>query len=493
MNMMTARSKPVASQRTRRPTLFVECTNTYHSSVQAGIQRVVRNILRHAGDVALEHGYDVVPVVFETDQFRQADLRQVLRDKLRYTDDAPASRGPRNIAIDATLMIYRGLRQGVAFLLPIPGVQRFLFAHRLEFGLGWCLRLPFRQALRLKHRIKPPPAVVPADPVKLRDGLGVSLDSYASHAGDLLVLLDASWLVPIWPAVARFQAAGGTVQMVVYDIIPITHPETVSAGMGCEFVAWLELSLCHQVQYLAISRTVAAQLDDYLTALAHEGGPAAVGESRAFYLGSELDFHSPDQQPRPEVCAVLEGDEHVFIVVGSIEPRKNHGFILDAFDLLWQSGGSGRLMIIGRFGWKNEDLLARITGHPLYGQRLFLLRDVDDTELDHAYSEASALVIASTVEGFGLPIVEAFQRGLPVLCSDIAVFREIADGRATFFDLADPQHLADALAAFSASHDPATRRERHPQHWIGWRESTEQLLDSVLGPKVARPGMARAG
>jgi alpha-1,2-rhamnosyltransferase len=299
--------------------------------------------------------------------------------------------------------------------------------------------------------------------------------------------------VPIWSAVGRFQAAGGGVHAVVYDLVPITHSSSAADGMRTEFANWMKASLCHQVQYLAISRTVAAQLDDYLTALALEGAPAAMGEPQAFYLGSELDFHSPGQQPRPEVRAVLEGDEHVFIVVGSIEPRKNHGFILDAFDLLWQGGGSGRLMIIGRFGWKNEDLLARITGHPLYGQRLFLLRDVCDSELAHAYSEASALVIASTAEGFGLPIVEAFQRGLPVLCSDIAVFREIADGRATFFDLADPRHLADALVAFSTSHDPAERRERHPQHWIGWRESTEQLLDSVLGPKVARPGVARAG
>jgi alpha-1,2-rhamnosyltransferase len=462
--------------------------------VQTGIQRVVRNVLRHAGDVALEHGYDVVPVVFQTDQFRQADLRQVLRDKLQDTDDVATSipRRPRDIAFAMVRAIYHGVRLAVAFVLPVPAVRRFLFAHPLDFGLGWCLRLPIRLALQLKRRIKPPPAVVPADPAVLRDGLGLSLDSYAGHAGNLLVLLDASWSVPIWSAVARFQATGGGVHAVVYDLVPITHSSSAADGMRTEFANWMKASLCHQVQYLVISRTVAAQLDDYLTALAHEGAPAAAGEPRAFYLGSELDFHSPDQQPRPEVCAMLEGAEHVFIVVGSIEPRKNHSYILDAFDLYWRAGGTGRLAIIGRVGWKTEDLVARVTGHPLYGKRLFLLRDVDDTELGHAYSEASALVIASIAEGFGLPIVEAFQRGLPVLCSDIAVFREIAEGRAIFFDLTSPQYLADALLAFSEAHDPAERRVRHPQPWLSWRESTEQLLDCVLGPKPAAPDAAHA-
>jgi len=485
---------PLPSATSNQPplarTLFIECTNTYRSAVQTGIQRVVRNTLRQARTLAREHGYEVAPVVLQAGQFRIVDFDRLLRDRLRDDANAPAksARGTRDRVIDAVRGSYRAVRHGLSIVLPHPAVRRFLFAHPANFGLGWCLRLP----VLLLKQLMPRRPIVPADPAVLNDGLGISLDSYPSHTGNVLLMIDGSFAIPIWPAVARFQAAGGSVHVVVHDLVPITHPETVGDGMTTEFTAWIKQALRQQTRFLSVSRTVAAQLGQYLAGLTAQGFPAVPGPPQAFHLGSELDFSDPSRTPRPEVQAVLDGDEHVFIVVGSIEPRKNHRFILDAFDLYWRAGGTGRLAIIGRVGWKTEDLVARITSHPLHGKRLFLLRDIDDSELAHAYNAASALVIASIAEGFGLPVVEAFQRGLPVLCSDIAVFRETADGRATFFDLATPQNLTDALLAFAATHDPTQRRVRNPQPWITWRESTEQLLDAVLGPKPAIPDTAPA-
>ena len=463
--------------------LFIECTNTYRSAVQTGIQRVVRNTLREARTLAREHGYEAVPVVLERGQLRIADFDLLLRDRLR--DEAapapPSARSPRERVIGAALGSSRALRQGLAVALPHPAVRRFLFAHPANFGLGWCLRQP---GLLLK-RLLPARPVAPADPAALNDGLGISLDSIPNHGGNVLLLIDGSFSIPIWPAVARFQTAGGTAHVVVHDLVPITHPETVGDGVTTEFTLWIKQALRQQARFLSVSNTVATQVGRYLAGLTAQGFPAVPAPPRGFHLGSELDLSDPSRTPRPQVQAVFDGDEHVFIAVGSIEPRKNHRYLLDAFDLYWRAGGTGKLAIIGRVGWKTEDLVARITGHPLYGQRLFLLRDIDDSELAHAYSAASALVIASIAEGFGLPVVEAFQRGLPVLCSDIPVFREIAEGRATFFDLADPQNLADALQAFAATNDPAQRRVRHPQPWLTWCESTGQLLDAVLGPKPA--------
>jgi alpha-1,2-rhamnosyltransferase len=124
---------------------------------------------------------------------------------------------------------------------------------------------------------------------------------------------------------------------------------------------------------------------------------------------------------------------------------------------------------------------------------LFLLRDATDSELDHAYRHASALVIASSIEGFGLPVAEAFQHGLPVLCSDIPVFREIADGRAAFFGLDSPDSLTAALRSFCQTHDIATRHERTPQGWYTWRESTDQLLTTVLTTLNGKSTSAASG
>ncbi len=502
---ITGPMTPFEATQAGQKLLFVECTHTYHNAVQSGIQRVVRNILRHAGEVAAERGYVMVPVVFEAGQFRAADLSRVLNDKLRPLETgsrlermqasfrAWRALGGRQKVLAAGLPVYRGLRRAVATVLPFEPVHRFLYAHSRSFGLGWCLALPVWTLRDVKRRFSKPVAVVivPAAP---GDGFGFSMDAMGEHAGNVLLLLDSSWQLDLWSAVVRFQAKGGTTWSVIYDLIPITHPETGVSLINNDYYLWMRGQLKVSRRFAAISRTVAAQLDGYLTDLTRNEMPPMPWTVKSFYLGSELDFVDPDLSPRPEIRAMFEGGAHVFIVVGSIEPRKNHSFILDAFDLYWKQGGTARLVIIGRHGWKNDVVLARMRRHAMAGKRLFVCRDMGDSELNFAYLNASALIIASEAEGFGLPIVEAFQRGLPVLCSDIAVFREIADGKAAFFSLSGPSCLTEAVVAFCAERDVTHRRERHPQPWLTWRDSTAALLGVVLEPCVQRnDGIDSAG
>lgn len=472
-----------------RPVIYFECSNTYYSAVQTGIQRVVRNVARNLGPLAAARGYDAVPVVYVRGELRVADLGQVLQDKLATPMAVPAVsvdrsidrprrrvRSPREVAVAMLRPVYRGVRRGLSVLLPFPAAQRFLYAHPVQFGLAWCLLQPWRLVKRLMRRGRPaPPLAMAADPVALDDGFGASLDAVSDHAGDVLILLDASWSIPLWDAVERFQAAGGVTHGVIYDLVPITHADTSVRSLRAEYENWVRAHLRLSGRFVTISRTVGGQLSDYLAR--QDSSPFRV---RSFYLGSELDFSAPGEVPRPAVGAVFQGAAHVFIAVGSIEPRKNHGFLLDAFEVLWARGLAVRLVIIGRFGWKNEAVVARIMAHGELGRRLFLMRDVTDSELDFAYGEASALVIASESEGFGLPVVEAFQRGLQVICSDIAVFREIAGAHALFFDLSSPDYLADVVEGFCGSHDVSARRERHPVPWLTWQESTSEFLDAVL-------------
>ena len=94
---------------------------------------------------------------------------------------------------------------------------------------------------------------------------------------------------------------------------------------------------------------------------------------------------------RQTIRELIAVPRHVFIVVGSIEPRKNHAFILDAFERIWRAGESASLVVIGHHGWKSEAILDRIANHPELGRQLFLIRDASDTELDYVYRNASAL------------------------------------------------------------------------------------------------------
>ena len=89
---------------------------------------------------------------------------------------------------------------------------------------------------------------------------------------------------------------------------------------------------------------------------------------------------------------------------------------------------------------------AELHEHVEQGKRLFWFEDASDAELDFLYSRAKGLVLASFAEGFGLPIVEGFAAGVPVLASDIPVFREVGAAAAVYAAPNDVTGWARALA-----------------------------------------------
>lgn len=464
-----------ADRKPQRRVLYIECSNTYLSDVNTGIQRVVRNVLRHAPVIADRYGFDVVPLILHDGRLIVADASVVLSDKQRQRRqpriDTPAvNHGPPPPAVRHALLrlgrpLWRGLIGTLATLLPAKSIVDFLYAPPAQFGLAACVLFPSRAVRHLCGKDRP-----------VLDPVSRELDLRPVFPGDALLLLDSSWHLPMWPPVQKFKARGGTIVGVVYDLIPVSHPDFCVPELVSCFHQWLRNLACRSHLLVAISQATATELAARLPRYSRRDRLPPVAH---FHLGSELDFVLPSDDVRQTIRDNLGGDDHVYIMVGSIEPRKNHSFVLQAFERLWSTGCKDRLVIIGRDGWRNKALLDRMQNHPEHGRKLHLVRDALDSELDHAYRNASALIIASEVEGFGLPVVEAFQRGLPVICSDIPAFREIASGRATFFRLDDPDLLAAVIRAFDRTHDPARRTERAQGEWLTWRESTEQLFAAV--------------
>jgi O-antigen biosynthesis alpha-1,2-rhamnosyltransferase len=443
--------------------IFLECTHTYQSDLNTGIQRVVRNVLRYSISHAKQRGYEIIPVIIEGDQLVYADPKQVLKNKQATVPDAK----------DDT-QLYRRFVRGIAQVFNFKRAHEFLDAPSGRFGFTFLLLLPFRL-------IAAPFAGlwnVMTGSVQDFTHNPVRLDDFNSHEDHILVLLDSSWTIPIWSATRNFKALGGKVVGVIYDLIPVTHPHTSVEHLTKMFGNWLERHLETTDGFLAISNTVSQQLAHHFENKL--GVPINDDRRGYFHLGSELDFAQAGVKPRGVLRELFACHEHIFLMVGSIEPRKKHEFVLDAFEAHWREGGTSILLICGKQAWKTEDLLDRISKHPMLDERLVILRDANDDEIDYCYKHASALVIASEIEGFGLPVVEAFQRGLPVLCSDIPVFREIAEGRASFFSIDTPSKLVVALKNFVESHDLEDREARHPFKWLTWEESSEKFVEEVL-------------
>jgi glycosyltransferase involved in cell wall biosynthesis len=297
-------------------------------------------------------------------------------------------------------------------------------------------------------------------------------DIVKPEPGDKLLMLDASFplvddYLPIMRSVAD---AGGETILGVHDLLPLLYPGAFTATAFLDFQRWFETLAPRSDAIVCVSRTTAQSLVDHL---AQHDCPSLRAQRIGWWrLGA--DFEIDSAQPSADAASVAAGRTPYFLGVGTLEPRKAYAVALTAFERLWAAGHDARFVIVGRRGWRCEALVRRIRGHHELGRRLFWLEDADDASLRRLYELAHGLIAASFAEGFGLPVAEADVHGLPVIASDIPVFREIAGERASFFPPLDADALADCIRR--ALTEP---RPRTPARVVTWRESTQTLLDMI--------------
>ena len=318
--------------------------------------------------------------------------------------------------------------------------------------------------------------------------------------GDVFLGLD--WAADVVPqskeALSRYRALGLQIYFVVYDLLPLKYPHFYPPGIEEMQRTWLETIAAVSDGLVCISRSVAQEVLDWLDAHGpRRDTPLDIG---AFPLGADIERSVPSTGTGDAHDAMLRRMETVptAIMVGTVEPRKGHRQVVEAFDALWRSGVEIDLVILGKKGWMVDELAGAILGHRAFGQRLFWIQDASDALLERTYTLARVLIAASMGEGFGLPLVEAARRGLPIVARDLAVFREVAGPYAFYFSGSTADDLASALRKwlqlYAAGRHP--RSDGIPR--VTWSDSTKGLLDVVLGGRwhatwtgrpAAGPGM----
>jgi len=341
-------------------------------------------------------------------------------------------------------------------------------------------RILKKLTLALCHLLYPPLMVGK----RLRNAAGLDPVAHRSRplelrSEDTLVLLDSSWLDSSFTSqIEAARVTGMRIVAVVYDLIPIRHPEFCDEFLIGSCGAWFQWCLANADAFVCISNTVRMEVEGEATKILGPGEARRKGYS-FFHLGSELDLKDGRSSMPESLESVFAGPDPVCLMVSTIEPRKNHGYLMDAFESVWEQNGLAKLCIIGKPGWKCDELLARIRNHPENGRRLFLLESVDDDGLEYAYANAAALVFPSMAEGFGLPLVEAMQRGLPVIASDIPVFRETGGDFVAYCDIGDPESLARMVLELERTGQVPAARDPKDWKWITWQESAQQLVKAV--------------
>ncbi len=298
--------------------------------------------------------------------------------------------------------------------------------------------------------------------------------------GDIFLGLDLQHHVVIRQQDAHqaMRNAGVKVFFVVYDLLPVLMPEVFRDFIGDLHKDWLA-AISRNDGVLCISQAVADDMRQWL-----EMNP--VERYRPlhidwFHLGADVENSVPSKgipDDADELLAKL-GECPTFLSVGTIEPRKGHGQTLKAFDQLWHEGIKVNLVLVGQAGWNVEELIHEITHHKLLGERLFWLKGISDEYLERIYQNATCLVFSSKGEGFGLPLIEAAQFGLPIIARDIPVFREIAGDNAHYFRGAEAADLSGEVKVWLALRE----RGLHPSSgnitWLTWKQSAQQIVERL--------------
>lgn len=270
---------------------------------------------------------------------------------------------------------------------------------------------------------------------------------------------------------------GVGVYFVVYDLLPILRPDVFVAEAGFFFTKWLEAVTSVADGVVCISRAVADELAQWLAT----SPPARLTPLHIdyFHLGADIPVTPAAASEPSDPLAVLVAMRRApsVLMVGTIEPRKGHAQALEAFELLWSQGSNAQLVIVGKSGWMVEGLTSKMRKHPEQGKRLFWLDSASDAVLLQIYQSASALLAASTGEGFGLPLIEAAQYGVPIIARDLPVFMEVAQEHAFYFSGTAPVDLATALKTWLALHAGEQAPSSAAMPWLTWAGSARQLVN----------------
>ena len=297
--------------------------------------------------------------------------------------------------------------------------------------------------------------------------------------GDVFLGLD---LAPAFvPAHQNFyqklRSSGVIVSFVIYDLLPLVSEyfEKIHADA---YSRWLEVATSGDMA-ICISESVSAELHKWL----HFNKPHVFPKFkiRSFHLGADINRSIPTIGLTEDAENLLKvfSSKPIFLMVSTLAPHKGHKQVLDAFELLWSTGAELNLVIVGKEGWRVEELVKRLRNHSELNKRLFWLEGISDEFLLKVYSTSTCLIAASYGEGFGLPLIEAAQHKLPIIARDIPIFREVASNYAYYFKAEEPHELMRSILCWLDLH----RHNNHPKSenmpWLTWRESANQLIKTL--------------
>lgn len=222
----------------------------------------------------------------------------------------------------------------------------------------------------------------------------------------------------------------------VHDLIPISYPEYSRPGENSRHQFRMETVLRYGNGIIVNSKNTLEYLESY-------------ANHHSLVMPKSVVAHLATA-PLPSAKIQSPVDQAYFVMLGTIEPRKNHLLILHIWREMVEKVGNDAplLIIIGQRGWECENIIDILERCDAIRPYVIEKSMCSDQELSTYLTHARALLFPSFVEGYGMPLVEALSMGTPVIASNLSVFQEIAGDIPEYLDPLDGKGWMETIIEY---------------------------------------------
>jgi len=225
----------------------------------------------------------------------------------------------------------------------------------------------------------------------------------------------------------KLQRSGYKIVSFVYDLIGVLYPQWMRKETARNFPAYIESVALYSDMVLFDSKSAKRDF------VAHTKERKAGQKLEVVGLGCSLGRVC--QKAAARYQKILSGRYILF--VGTIEPRKGHVCVLDAYERLKREFDELELVFVGKHGWGMDAFIKRLCGHQLLGKKVHWLSYLSDDVLAHFYQNAFVVTYISRYEGFGLPVAEALAFSNIVISCNNSSLAESSQNLALYVDEKD--------------------------------------------------------
>ena len=253
----------------------------------------------------------------------------------------------------------------------------------------------------------------------------------------------------------------------IYDLSYIDCPEFVSDNLTAHLTKWVPYTLRASDLIVVNCEFVKSRIIDFYS---------YPSDKIVIVPIPPAEHYKPDYS----IISKHKLDKSYVLFVGTIEPRKNIINLIKGYSRIEPNlRNKYPLVLAGGKGWKDSESLLLIEELQKKGVKIILTGYISDGEKAALYKNASVCIQPSLYEGFGMPILEAMSYGKPVVCSNLAVFHEVAADAAIYFDAKNPDDIANCLSNVIANPDLqmslSIKSTKYMKKYPKWEQVAKEL------------------